>query len=93
MRNEFPLPFNAIINMLIAQDEGLASLSERELRKRVQRKLQIDDVDDLVKAENILVKKSRSGTDLTIKYEDRINIIGNLDAVVRFDKTARLGAP
>ena len=42
----------------IAQDEGLASLSERELRKRVQRKLQIDDVDDLVKAENILVKKS-----------------------------------
>ncbi len=57
--------------------------------RTILKRLDINMVTD-VEPEDILVEQSGGEMIITIDYEIRKNLLGNLDVVVRFDKTARV---
>jgi hypothetical protein len=73
----------------LASEPGVAQKSPAEIRKMLDAKLYINYV--TLKPEAIKVDRTGQGYTLTIKYESRGNMVGNLDYVVTFDKTVVLG--
>lgn len=68
----------------MANDQRAKDASDDEIKETIMKKLQIDDVDSLSK-DDIEVSSTRDGRTVTIEYESRINILGNVDAVVKFE--------
>ena len=68
----------------------IGSDSPQEIQKLLIGRLAINDVDDVVGPKNIVIERSNAGTSLTVKYEARKTIFGNVDVVVTFDKTVNL---
>jgi hypothetical protein len=73
----------------LASEPGVAQKSPDEIRKMLDAKLYVNYV--TLKPEAIKVERTGKGYTLTIKYESRGNMVGNLDYVVTFDKTVVLG--
>jgi hypothetical protein len=67
----------------MAKDERAKDASDDEIKETIMKKLQIDDVEGLTK-DDILISDSRQGRTVTIEYESRVNMVGNVDAVVKF---------
>jgi len=65
------------------EDTSLAHAPTMMVRKRIMRRLDINDVKS-VKAKDIAVQDTPSGRIVTIKYEARVPVISNLDAVAKF---------
>jgi hypothetical protein len=58
-----------------------------EVRELLKRRLEINDV-TRVKPENIKVTRSGSETTIDVNYEVRIPLLGNVDLIFTFTKTA-----
>ena len=80
---------NSAVNSL-KNEMGIGSLSDKEIKDHLLRRLQIDDVDE-VTDKQIVIEKTVRGKTLKVAYEVRVPIVGNLDAVTRFNKTVELG--
>lgn len=72
----------------IANEKGAAKLSPRAIRLKFFTQMNINAIDH-VKESNVKLVRS-SGMRLTVKYETREPIIGNLDVVVRFNESVLL---
>lgn len=72
------------------RSEGDSAMSDREIKQHLLRRFQIDDVDE-VNEKHIVIRKTAAGKEVQVAYEVRVPIVGNLDAVARFDKTVELG--
>ena len=60
-----------------------------EIRKMLSRRLNINEIRGLSK-DNIIIRRTGGITNVTIKYEERRNIIGNLSLVMSFDDSIEL---
>lgn len=65
------------------EDTSLVHAPSMMIRKRIMRRLDINDV-KRVEAKDIAVKDTPSGRIVTIKYEARVPVFLNLDAVAKF---------
>ncbi len=79
---------NTAVNSL-SHESGIDKLSDREIKDHLLRRLQIDDVDEVID-KHIIIEKSVHGKTLKVAYEIRVPIVGNLDAVASFNKSADL---
>ncbi|MBI3772683.1 MAG: DUF4845 domain-containing protein [Gammaproteobacteria bacterium] len=68
----------------MASDQRSKDASDDEIKETIMKKLQIDDVKSLTK-DDIQISDSRDGRTVTIEYESRVNMVGNVDAVVKFE--------
>lgn len=73
----------------VVQEEGSAQLSAQELKTRILRRLEVDDVENIT-ASDIAISKSGKSMTIGVSYEVRIPILGNIDAIAAFDKQAEL---
>jgi hypothetical protein len=67
----------------------LSAKSVPEIRQLLLNRLDINDVDIVVPG-NILIERADTGTNVTVKYEDRKNLFGDVDVVVRYDRKVSL---
>jgi hypothetical protein len=65
----------------------LSRKNKDEVRELLKRRLEINDV-TRVKPENIKVTRSGSETTIDVHYEVRIPLLGNIDLIFTFAKTA-----
>ena len=72
----------------LASDPESRSLSKGALRKRLMRRLEVDDMDDVISPRDINFKKVNGGTEVLVKYEHRIPFMANLDLVGNFEESA-----
>jgi hypothetical protein len=72
-------------------DPKSQGLSPRELKTVLAKRLSINSIYD-VTAENITIKKGRGVNIVTIEYEPRGKLIGNLDYIVSFSHEAKVAS-
>ncbi len=65
----------------LTEKHDIGSASNKELKHFLMRKLQVDDVDS-VTSNHIKIEKSKDVRMISIEYEYRVNIVGNIDIVV-----------
>lgn len=71
----------------VAQDRSISAENRAEVMSTIRKRLNINDVDN-VKRENIKFERVSGGLEVTIEYEARVDLVGNLDAVASFKKQA-----
>jgi len=67
------------------KDAEVASKTIPEIRKMILARFIIDTVDG-IKADDILIEKQGGLTILKAEYEARVPIMGNVDAIITFNK-------
>ena len=75
----------------VKEESGNAELSDADIKNHLMRRFQIDDVDDQLSDKDIVIKKTKAGKEVSVVYEVRVPIVGNLDAVASFNKTVTMG--
>ena len=70
-------------------DSNVRGMDARKLKETVIKRLKINNVYD-IKKENITVAKGRGVYVVTIEYEPRGRLVGNLDYIVSFKHEARV---
>jgi|APDOM4702015159_1054818.scaffolds.fasta_scaffold246327_2 hypothetical protein len=82
----------------IAGESDVKNLEERDIVNRLLRHFEIEDVDrfsrpeDLKKVFNVAKNKDNAGRTMTFKYEIRGEFLGDLDAVLKVNKTVPIAA-
>jgi len=84
------LHYQAISSIMdeVANDPQATSLVA--VRDTLSRRLDINELDDLVNARDFKVTRDSEGTKLSIQYQERTGFLANIDLVVSFDKTVTL---
>lgn len=65
----------------LASDSRVEGASDAQLKELILKKLQVDDVDD-VKPKHIKIVSEGAKRKVSIEYEKRVPMMGNVDAVV-----------
>jgi hypothetical protein len=73
----------------LQQEPLISRKSVREIRKMLMRRLDMNSIYDLNK-DDIAIKRSGGVTTITISYEERRNIVGNLSLVMTFEDSVEL---
>jgi hypothetical protein len=73
-----------------ASDPSLAGKGRREVLSSIEKKLYINDI-NVVSAADFEYKQGKRGDDLSVAYEVRRPLVGNLDAVMRFQHQVVMG--
>lgn len=71
----------------VAQDRSVTAENRAAVLSTIMKRLDINDVDD-VSRDNIKFERVAGGLEVTIEYEARVDLVGNLDAVAVFKKQA-----
>ncbi|MFV2004855.1 MAG: DUF4845 domain-containing protein [Gammaproteobacteria bacterium] len=74
---------------VLPTDPKAQGLTKRDLKVLVAKRLRMNSVYD-VDSKNVTVKKGRGVNIVTIEYEPRGKLIGNLDYIVSFKHEARV---
>ena len=71
-------------------DPALASKPSAEVVDRLMKRLSIDNVDHVEKSD-VTVEKTSKGIRVSVEYDARKNIVGNIDVMVSFSKAVEVG--
>ncbi|KAB7627558.1 DUF4845 domain-containing protein [Alkalilimnicola sp. S0819] len=71
----------------VENDRQYSAADRARVLDTIRKRLQINDI-DAVERDDIVFEQVTGGLQVTIEYEDRVKLVGNLDAVARFRKTA-----
>ncbi len=72
----------------LAADPEAATMSKSQLRNRLMRRLEVDDMDDVIDAKQIKLQRVEGGTLISVDYENRIPLVANIDLVGKFAESA-----
>ena len=75
----------------LESDPSLADVTSKKLRDVIIKRLKINNVYD-IKKDDIKIKKTKSGYHVTIDYEPRGKLVGNLDFIVSFKHEALISS-
>lgn len=67
----------------IEQEPGVAQMSPYEIRNRLQRRFDVNDID--IKTSDVQIKKDSRTIEVSLKYETRKPLIANLEVVASFN--------
>jgi hypothetical protein len=76
----------------LREDPDLHAKSEPEIRELLKRRFFVNDVKSVKAADpkHVNIKKTNTSTIVTVDYEVRVGILGNLDAVATFHRQDEL---
>ncbi len=74
----------------LAQNPDLSTFSKAKVKDLLARKLQVNYISDISPYSLMITKKDSKVTSLGLKYEVRVRLIGNIDAVVMFDEQVKV---
>jgi hypothetical protein len=73
----------------VAHERLSPGTARQEILKRIERRMEINDVKDIT-PQDIIIKEERGVTTVTADYEVRVPILANIDAVISFHKSVQL---
>ena len=74
----------------IAEEDTTRAMSPSEIRATINKRLQVNNV--TLHKDEIIIKKEDGEILIDVIYERRIPMYGNVDAVVKFNHSAKLNA-
>ncbi len=74
----------------LTSDSRVEGASDAKVKELILKKLQVDDVDHLTN-KDIQIVKQGAKRQVSIDYERRVSMMGNVDAVVAFDNSVEIG--
>jgi hypothetical protein len=77
------------LNSLKAEPE-LATKPAHEIVERLMKRLSIDNVDSVAKSD-VAVEKAGGRATISVDYEVRETLVGNIDVLVHFEKEVEIG--
>ena len=75
----------------LQSDPSLIDANSKKLRDVITKRLRVNNVYDM-KKEDIKIKKTKSGYLVTIEYEPRGKLFGNLDFIISFKHEALISS-
>lgn len=75
----------------LPDDSTLSNASVRTIRETIEKRLKINNIYDIDRSD-IVIKPTRGGYDVTLDYEARGNLIGNMDYVISFKHEATIAS-
>jgi hypothetical protein len=83
---------NTISNLMdkMAEEDGLADKRKSDLVKLMGGRLKLNNIRNFPLDENIVIEKTKNGTDVILNYEVRVAFFGNVDLVASFGKEIEL---
>lgn len=73
----------------LVDDSRIKGADAKAIRTLLEKKFSVDDVEGIGK-DNIILSATKTGYNLQIKYERRVPMVGNVDAVYMFDESIEL---
>jgi hypothetical protein len=73
----------------LPSDTTLSHASVRTIRETIEKRLKINNIYDIDRSD-IVIKPAKGGYDVTLDYEARGNLIGNMDYVISFNHEATI---
>ena len=74
----------------VADETETRAMSPKEIRQTINKRLQVNQVN--LNAEDIHIKKEDGEVNIDIIYERRVPMYGNVDAMVKFQHSAKFNA-
>ncbi len=74
----------------LAANPDIRNFTKAKMRDMIVRKFQVNYINTISPDALVLTKKGDNAY-LKMKYEERVHLIGNIDAVVMFDEEVRIG--
>ncbi len=74
----------------LAQNPDLSTFTKAKVKDLLARKLQVNYISEISPEALVIDKKDGKVTSLGLKYETRVRLIGNIDAVVMFDERVKV---
>lgn len=68
------------------EEDNIHNMSDAEVRRKLLTHFDINNVRD-IDTKLIRIKREQTHTEVSLNYEKRVNFMGNLDVVVRFENT------
>jgi hypothetical protein len=75
----------------LSGDSSLSNASSRTIRETIEKRLKINNIYDIDPSE-IVIRPGRGGYTVTLNYEPRGNLFGNLDYVISFKHEATIAS-
>lgn len=72
---------------IIAKDPGAAQMGKARLREMFSRRMHMNNINN-IDPNKLEIVNDKGKTKLVIKYETRVHVMGNLDAVINFESQA-----
>lgn len=73
----------------IEQEPGVARMSAYEIRNRLQRRFDVNDI-DAIQSKDVQVQKDSGEMVISFEYETRRPLIANLDVIAHFSHEQRI---
>lgn len=85
------MQYGTVVSVLesIAEEQGTSRHTGAAMWKSLNKRLEINSINYL-KKENFKTEKTNGGEKLSVKYEVRTHMFGNLDTVASFEKTVEV---
>ncbi len=74
----------------LAKNPDISTFSKAKIKDLLSRKMQVNYVSEISPDALVIDKKDGKVTSLGLKYESRVRLIGNIDAVVMFDEQVKV---
>lgn len=74
----------------LAKEDATRAMGPNEIRQTINKRLQVNQV--TLNKEDVLIKKEDGVINIDIKYERRVPMYGNVDAMVKFHHSATVNA-
>ncbi|WJW76140.1 DUF4845 domain-containing protein [Thiohalobacter sp. IOR34] len=73
----------------LSSEPGITQKPKTEIRKLLNRRFEVNDVEH-VSADDIRISKEDGRLKVRVEYEVRVPVMGNVDAVTRFEKEVEI---
>ncbi|MEM7363425.1 MAG: DUF4845 domain-containing protein [Pseudomonadota bacterium] len=74
----------------IANEKSMTGRGDKAIEDMMIKRLKINNVRDFPVRDELKIKRDRSGATMTVDYEKRIELIGNVDLVVSFQHSEEM---
>ena len=76
----------------IAHQPDAATMDLGQIKAAMDRRFEIDDVDDIDLSKTLTVDRKPTGTTIRIAYEKRVPLAYNITALINFDHSVQVNA-
>lgn len=88
----FYLDHNTISTIMdkMALEDGMGKRPKRMIVDTLTNRLKLNNIRNFSLKDVLTFERTKDGTDMTLKYENRVNLVANVDLITSFEKRVTL---
>jgi len=89
----FYLDHNTMSNIMdkMALEDGMKKKPKRQILDTLQNRFKLNNIRNFPLKEKLTIDRTSNGTEVMLKYEGRVALVGNVDMIASFEKKIILG--